>query len=181
MEGVVGIDVAKDRLEVHLRPSGEAFAVARDGDGVARLVGAIAHAGPPAGGGQPSPGPRVCPCHRQTGQDRPARGRGHRSFRRGGAATGPADCRCRGAGPGRTGGAPSPSHRDDGCRAQPPPHGHPAPRAQGHRSSSRAAPGRTLRARRRYRRRHPQHPRLAGRGRSSSTACPGSARSLGVP
>jgi transposase len=34
----VGIDVAKDRLEVHVRPSGEAFAVARDGEGVARLT-----------------------------------------------------------------------------------------------------------------------------------------------
>ena len=30
----VGIDVAKDRLDVHLRPSGEAFAVARDGNGL---------------------------------------------------------------------------------------------------------------------------------------------------
>jgi transposase len=38
MERFVGIDVAKDRLDVHLRPSGEAFAVARDGEGVARLV-----------------------------------------------------------------------------------------------------------------------------------------------
>jgi transposase len=34
----VGIDVAKDRLDVHLRPSGEAFAVARDGEGVADLA-----------------------------------------------------------------------------------------------------------------------------------------------
>jgi len=34
----IGIDVAKDRLDVHVRPSGEAFAVARDGEGVARLV-----------------------------------------------------------------------------------------------------------------------------------------------
>ncbi len=34
----VGIDVAKDRLDVHVRPSGEAFAVARDGEGVAGLV-----------------------------------------------------------------------------------------------------------------------------------------------
>jgi transposase len=38
MEHFVGIDVAKDRLDVHLRPSGEAFAVARDGEGLARLV-----------------------------------------------------------------------------------------------------------------------------------------------
>lgn len=34
----VGIDVAKDRLDVHVRPTGEAFAVARDGEGVAALV-----------------------------------------------------------------------------------------------------------------------------------------------
>lgn len=34
----VGIDVAKARLDVHVRPSGEAFAVARDGEGVAALV-----------------------------------------------------------------------------------------------------------------------------------------------
>jgi transposase len=34
----VGIDVAKDRLDVHVRPAGEAFAVARDGEGLERLV-----------------------------------------------------------------------------------------------------------------------------------------------
>jgi len=34
----VGIDVAKDRLDVHVLPSREAFAVARDGEGVAALV-----------------------------------------------------------------------------------------------------------------------------------------------
>ena len=34
----VGIDVSKDRLDVHLRPSGQAFAVARDGAGLATLV-----------------------------------------------------------------------------------------------------------------------------------------------
>ena len=34
----VGIDVSKDRLDVHLRPSGEAFAVSRDGAGIAALV-----------------------------------------------------------------------------------------------------------------------------------------------
>jgi transposase len=38
MEHFVGIDVAKDRLDVHLRPSAEAFAVARDGEGLAQLV-----------------------------------------------------------------------------------------------------------------------------------------------
>ena len=38
MEHFVGIDVAKDRLDVHLRPSGETFTVARDGEGLAALV-----------------------------------------------------------------------------------------------------------------------------------------------
>jgi len=42
----VGIDVAKDRLDVHLRPSGEAFAVARDGAGVAELVERLRLAAP---------------------------------------------------------------------------------------------------------------------------------------
>ena len=34
----VGIDVSKDRLDVHVRPSPEAFAVARDGKGLKELV-----------------------------------------------------------------------------------------------------------------------------------------------
>ncbi len=34
----VGIDVSKDRLDVHVRPGGEAFAVARDGKGLEQLV-----------------------------------------------------------------------------------------------------------------------------------------------
>jgi transposase len=34
----IGIDVAKDRLDIHVRPTGEAFAVARDGEGLAALV-----------------------------------------------------------------------------------------------------------------------------------------------
>jgi len=34
----VGIDVSKDRLDVHLRPSDEAFSVARDGKGLENLV-----------------------------------------------------------------------------------------------------------------------------------------------
>jgi len=38
MEHFVGIDVSKDRLDVHLRPSGENFACARDGDALAGLV-----------------------------------------------------------------------------------------------------------------------------------------------
>ena len=38
MEHFVGIDVAKDRLDVHLRPGGENFTVTRDGEGLAQLV-----------------------------------------------------------------------------------------------------------------------------------------------
>jgi transposase len=34
----VGIDVSKDRLDVHVEPTGETFAVARDGDGLERLI-----------------------------------------------------------------------------------------------------------------------------------------------
>lgn len=34
----VGIDVAKDRLDVHVRPSDETFTVGRDGEGLAALV-----------------------------------------------------------------------------------------------------------------------------------------------
>ena len=37
-EAFVGIDVSKDRLDVHLHPAGEAFAVARDADGLDQLL-----------------------------------------------------------------------------------------------------------------------------------------------
>lgn len=42
----IGIDVAKGHLDVHVRPSGEAFAVARDGEGVAELVERLQRRGP---------------------------------------------------------------------------------------------------------------------------------------
>ena len=42
----VGIDVSKDRLDVHVRPTGEAFAVARDGEGLATLVERLKRFGP---------------------------------------------------------------------------------------------------------------------------------------
>ena len=42
----VGIDVAKDRLDVHLRPSGKAFAVGRDGADLAVLVERLAELAP---------------------------------------------------------------------------------------------------------------------------------------
>lgn len=38
----VGIDVSKERLDVHVRPSGEAFAVGRDGQGLAELTAQLA-------------------------------------------------------------------------------------------------------------------------------------------
>jgi transposase len=39
MEAIfVGIDVSKDRLDVHVRPGGEAFAVSRDGRGLEELI-----------------------------------------------------------------------------------------------------------------------------------------------
>lgn len=34
----VGIDVSKDRLDVHVRPSGDAFAITRDGEGLSVLI-----------------------------------------------------------------------------------------------------------------------------------------------
>lgn len=43
---VVGVDVSKDRLDVHVLPSGEAFAVGRDGEGLAALVERLKPLGP---------------------------------------------------------------------------------------------------------------------------------------
>ena len=43
----VGIDVSKDRLDVHLRPSGHAFAIPRDGPGLDQLLARL-RAEPPA-------------------------------------------------------------------------------------------------------------------------------------
>jgi transposase len=42
----VGIDVSKDRLDVHLRPSGEAFAVPRDSEGIEALAARLQALGP---------------------------------------------------------------------------------------------------------------------------------------
>ena len=42
----VGIDVSKDRLDVHVRPSGRAFAVARDGQGLESLTRNLRDLGP---------------------------------------------------------------------------------------------------------------------------------------
>ena len=43
---VVGIDVSKDRLDVHVHPSGEAFGVARNAEGLERLNARLAPLGP---------------------------------------------------------------------------------------------------------------------------------------
>lgn len=40
---VVGIDVSKDRLDVHVRPGGSVLQVSRDGDGIASLVEQLSH------------------------------------------------------------------------------------------------------------------------------------------
>jgi transposase len=45
-EMFIGIDVAKDRLDVHVRPVGEAFAVARDGEGLEQLIDRLAALSP---------------------------------------------------------------------------------------------------------------------------------------
>ena len=42
----IGIDVAKDRLDVHVRPSGETFAVTRDGEGIDALAKRLAAVAP---------------------------------------------------------------------------------------------------------------------------------------
>lgn len=47
MEAIfVGIDVSKDRLDVHVRPGGEAFAVSRDGRGLQELTARLATLAP---------------------------------------------------------------------------------------------------------------------------------------
>jgi len=42
----IGIDVSKDRLDVHVQPSGEAFAVIRDGKGLEELVERVCRLSP---------------------------------------------------------------------------------------------------------------------------------------
>jgi transposase len=42
----IGIDVSKDRLDIHILPEGTAFAVARDGKGLAELVERTGTLGP---------------------------------------------------------------------------------------------------------------------------------------
>lgn len=42
----VGIDVSKDRLDVHMRPGGETFTLARDGEGLAQLCERLSRSPP---------------------------------------------------------------------------------------------------------------------------------------
>jgi len=42
----VGVDVSKDRLDIHVRPSGESFDVSRNGEGLAMLVDRLKHLSP---------------------------------------------------------------------------------------------------------------------------------------
>lgn len=53
---LVGIDVSKNTLDVHIRPSGEAFAVPRDAEGIAALVARLAPLSPQAVGIEASGG-----------------------------------------------------------------------------------------------------------------------------
>lgn len=46
MDAIVGIDVAKDRLDVAVRPSGESFVVARNGAGISDLASKLAPLSP---------------------------------------------------------------------------------------------------------------------------------------
>ena len=140
----VGIDVSKDRLDVHVRSSGESFEVARDGQGLGatrraprggwpgagrargdRRVRDHRRGGdrggrPAVGGGQPGPDPRLRPCRRPAGEDRPARRRADRPFRRAGPADAPAGARRAGPGPCRAGRPSPPARRDDRHGEQPP-------------------------------------------------------------
>jgi transposase len=105
-EVFVGIDVSKDRLDVHVRPLGIGFAVSNEAAGHAALIArlralrtkrivleatggyeralwlALSEAGLVAAVVNPRQVRRVCPRRRTAGQDRPARRRGDRPFRR---------------------------------------------------------------------------------------------------
>lgn len=90
----IGIDVSKDRLDVHIRPTGEAFSVTRDEAGLGELVTRLGAVGPvlivleatggfetivattlaaegfAAGGDQSTADPRLRPGLRTTGENR---------------------------------------------------------------------------------------------------------------
>src|SRR5215208_5321280 len=106
-----GIDVAKDRLDVVLRPSGEYMEATNDERGIRSVVRRLRkenvalwrYSKPPGGSSSPPPRPSLSPgCrwrsstpgaaqgfrqgHGQARQDRPDRRRGARPLRRGGEA-----------------------------------------------------------------------------------------------
>ena len=124
----VGMDVAKDRLDICVRPSGETFAVTRDGQGLERLVerlrafspalvaleatggyetvvaSALAAAHLPPGGDQSASDPRFRPFDRQARQNRSSRRRCNRPLRRRHSSARPARRGRRSPGAGRAGG-----------------------------------------------------------------------------
>ena len=166
---VVGIDVSKDRPDVHVLPSGEVWAVNRDADGLAelccRLAGMSGVVALEATGGTRTSSPPACralafPCSWSTprrcgplperwasAQDRSDRRPGDRPLCRGDQAGGAAV-----AGPsephaGGSAGAPSPDRRDDGLgEPAAAAHRH-AARAQEHRAASGRSEARTRRHR----------------------------------
>ena len=139
----VGIDVAKDMLDVALRPTGERWRVEHDAAGLEQLVARLqalaagadraggdgrpgAGAGRRAGrggaagrGGQPAPGARLRPRDRPAGQDRrPRRGRPG-ALRGGRAATAASAARRRAPGAQGAAGPQTTAGDDVGGRAQP--------------------------------------------------------------
>src|SRR4051812_10595484 len=139
---LVGIDVAKHRLEVHLRPSGESFTIDYSEEEVAalverllpleptlivleatgglevRLAAALAAAALPVAVVNPRQ-VRSFAGDGPAGQDRPSGCRGDRSFRRGGPATGASLAGSGDPPSGCSGGPPPAAARDAGGRAQP--------------------------------------------------------------
>ena len=138
---LVGIDVAKDRLDVAVRPSGEVFIVERNAAGLELLVRAIAghvaaarrpgsHRRLRDGGGggagrrrpagrrrQSGPGPRLRQGDRPARQDRSDRRGRHRPLRRGDQARAAPAARRSHAAAGRSRCAPAADRRDDRRRA----------------------------------------------------------------
>jgi hypothetical protein len=137
----IGIDVAKDRLDVAARPGADIWSVSNDPDGITELVHQLTERQPqlivldgraPAAGGccsgcsraapsdgQPPPGPGLCQSHRQLGQDRPTGCPGSGPLCRGGVTHSPPAAGCPDSG---TDGPPDPAapgHRDAHCREKP--------------------------------------------------------------
>ncbi|MFO0991131.1 MAG: transposase [Hyphomicrobiales bacterium] len=139
----VGIDVSKDRLDVHMRPGGESFALARDGEGLVKLCERLSRSPPSlvvleaTGGFETIVASALAAAHLQVAvvnpprsaaslmreqarQNRQDRRRGHRSLCRSHAAGRKANCQRGCPVARRTHGQAPPAHRDDHCRAEPP-------------------------------------------------------------